>query len=66
MQPIRTRLASAQVLPRISLVLRDGDGEPWRLEVSAGMEPFIGAYPRLAAFAVQAPLLQFKPVRPLT
>lgn len=45
----------------IELVLRDGDGAPWTLNLSAGMERFIGAYPRIDGFGAGDPLLVFRP-----
>jgi hypothetical protein len=44
----------------LELVLRDGDGAPWVLRLSSGMEKFIGAYPRLDGFGGEAPLLVFR------
>ena len=41
------------------LVLRLQDGSPWRLSLSAGMERFVGAYPRLAGFVSDGPLLTY-------
>jgi hypothetical protein len=45
----------------LELVLRDGDGAPWVLSLSAGMEAFIGAYPRIDGFGAGDPLLVFRP-----
>ena len=47
--------------PRLELALRDADGAPWVLQLSAGMERFIGAYPRLDGFGGDGPLLVFRP-----
>jgi hypothetical protein len=45
--------------PALELVLRDGDGAPWVLSLAAGMERFVGAYPRLEGFG-EGPLLVFR------
>ena len=45
---------------RLELVLRDADGSPWRLTVSAGMERFIGHYPRVDGLDCGGPLLSFR------
>ena len=45
----------------IELLLRDGDGAPWVLDLSAGMEKFIGPYPRIDGFGAGDPLLVFRP-----
>ena len=50
---------------RIALVLRLEDGSPWRLTVSAGMERFIGHYPRLDGFDSGGPLLRFRVADPI-
>jgi len=44
---------------RVELVLRLEDGSPWRLTVSAGVECFIGHYPRVDGFDAEGPLLLF-------
>lgn len=49
---------------RLELVLRLEDGSPWRLTVSAGVERFIGYYPRLDGFDTGGPLLRFQVVDP--
>lgn len=46
--------------PAVELVLGGTDGTPWVLSLSAGMEKFIGAYPRLDGFGGEAPLLVFR------
>jgi hypothetical protein len=46
--------------PRLELVLRLADGSPWRLTLAAGMERFIGYYPRLDGFDAGGPLLRFR------
>jgi hypothetical protein len=45
----------------LELVLPGDDGAPWVLSLSAGMERFIGAYPRIDGFGAGAPLLAFRP-----
>jgi hypothetical protein len=47
--------------PLLELMLRDRDGAPWVLSLSAGMERFVGAYPRLDGFGGEGPLLVFRP-----
>jgi hypothetical protein len=49
---------------RLELVLRLADGSPWRLTLSAGMERFIGYYPRVDGFDAGGPLLRFGTVDP--
>jgi hypothetical protein len=44
----------------LALELRDEDGAPWVLTLSAGMERFIGAYPRVEGFDTGGPLLNFR------
>jgi hypothetical protein len=46
--------------PCSELVLRDPDGGAWVLRLSAGMEKFIGAYPRIDDFGGDGPLLLFR------
>jgi hypothetical protein len=46
--------------PCLELVLRLEDGSPWRLTVSAGMERFIGYYPRVEGLDCGGPLLRFE------
>jgi len=48
--------------PRVELALRDREGEPWLLTLSAGTERFIGAYPRLPGFEADGGLLAFRQV----
>jgi hypothetical protein len=45
----------------LELVLPGNDGAPWVLSLSAGMEKFIGAYPRIDGFGAGDPLLAFRP-----
>ncbi len=49
---------------RLELVLRLQDGSPWRLTISAGMERFVGYYPRLEGFDAGGPLLRFRALGP--
>jgi hypothetical protein len=44
---------------RVELLLRLADGSPWRLTMSAGMERFIGYYPRVDGIDPDGPLLRF-------
>jgi hypothetical protein len=44
---------------RLELVLRLDDGSPWRLTMSAGIERFIGYYPRVEGIDPGGPLLRF-------
>jgi hypothetical protein len=44
---------------RKALVLRLEDGSPWRVTFSAGIERFIGCYPRLPEMRSEGPLLEF-------
>lgn len=45
---------------RLELVLRAADGSAWTLSVSAGMERFIGHYPRIEGIDPGGPLLSFR------
>jgi hypothetical protein len=45
--------------PRVDLVLRLEDGEPWVVSFSPGIERFVGHYPRLDAIAPEGTLLTF-------
>jgi hypothetical protein len=47
-------------LSRLELALRLADGGTWRLSVSAGMERFIGYYPRVEGIDAGGPLLRFR------
>lgn len=44
----------------MELVLRLEDGSPWTLTASAGMERFIGRYPRVDGLNPGGPLLRFR------
>lgn len=50
--------------PKVELVLTRQDGSLWSLTMSAGMERFVGSYPRLGAMIAAGPLLAFRPVYP--
>ena len=50
--------------PRVELLLRLEDGRPWSLTVSAGMERFIGYYPKIGGIDSGEPLLSFRAVNP--
>jgi hypothetical protein len=64
---MRTDMRSTFIFPatpsthRVELALRTGEGQPWILSVSSGMERFIGAYPRLEGFDSGGRLLAFRP-----
>ena len=58
MPPIRFLVSPDR--PCSELVLRDPDGAAWVLRISAGMEKFIGAYPRIDNFGGDGPLLLFR------
>jgi hypothetical protein len=47
--------------PRVELLLCLDDGRPWALTVSAGMERFIGYYPKVDGLRSDGPLLTFQP-----
>jgi len=49
---------------RLELALRREDGSAWRLTVSAGMERFIGYYPRVDGLDSGGPLLRFQAADP--
>ena len=49
---------------RVELLLQTAEGAPWRLRLSAGMERFVGAYPRLPGIVSEGPLLAFRTVSP--
>ena len=63
MQPFLPRSLAAQAA-RVELRLRLPDGAPWVLSVSAGVERFIGPYPRLGGIMSDGPLLEFETVQP--
>jgi hypothetical protein len=49
---------------RVELELRLDDGSPWILTVSAGMERFIGYYPKVDGIESDGPLLSFRAAVP--
>jgi len=51
---------SLRAARRVELVLRAPDGSPWTLTVSAGIERFIGHYPRIEGIDPGGPLLSFR------
>lgn len=50
--------------PRVELVLRLADGEPWRVSFSAGIERFIGQSPLLGGIMSDGPDFEFEVVEP--
>ena len=48
--------------PRVELLLRRGDGSPWHLTISAGMERFIGYYAKVDGIDSGEPLLSFREI----
>jgi hypothetical protein len=62
---MRTDPAAASAETRqLYLVLRNEDGSAWTLRFSAGVERFIGFYPRLEGLDCGAPLLAFREIDP--
>lgn len=57
-------LATTADRGRLELVLRTDDGSPWRLSFSAGIERFIGHYPRVEGLDSDGPLLRFQVADP--
>jgi hypothetical protein len=58
---IHPAFLSAVAAPaRLELELRLADGSAWTLNVSAGMERFIGYYPRVDGIDAAGPLLRFR------
>jgi hypothetical protein len=56
-RPSPVRVAGAALL---ELELRDESGAAWVLTLSAGMERFVGAYPRIDGFDTGGPLITFR------
>ncbi len=56
------RPPSSRQLPKIRLNLRTCQGAAWDLDVSAGMERFIGHYSRVPGLGSAGPLLEYQPV----
>jgi hypothetical protein len=52
--------------PRVALSLACADGTRWTVTMSAGVERFIGAYPRICGMIAAGPLLEFEPAYPST
>jgi hypothetical protein len=50
--------------PRVELSLRREDGSPWTLTMSAGMERFVGYYPKVDGIDSGQPLLDFRTINP--
>ena len=63
LHPMRAqpRLPSRQS-SRTCLKLRTPEGGRWELNVSAGMECFIGPYSRVPGLGSSGPLLEYQPV----
>jgi hypothetical protein len=40
------------------------DGTPWTVSMSAGMERFVGRYPRLTRLVIDGPLLDYRMAYP--
>ena len=49
---------------RLELMLTRHDGTPWTLSMSAGMERFVGRYPRLTRLVIDGPLLDYRMAYP--
>ena len=45
---------------QVELILSRHDGTPWTLTMSAGIERFVGRFPRLPRLLVDGPLLNFR------
>ncbi|MDB5672815.1 MAG: hypothetical protein JWO25_3774 [Alphaproteobacteria bacterium] len=56
--------ADSTACRQLYLVLRNEDGSAWTLRFSAGVERFIGIYPRLESLDCGAPLLAFREIDP--
>ena len=56
---------SASQAPRVELLLWQPDGLPWSVSFSAGIERFIGAYPRLDGIDSGGPLLEYRAAVPI-
>ena len=50
---------------RVELELCLDDGSPWTLTLSAGMERFIGYYPKVDGIRSDGPLLSFRAAEPI-
>ena len=59
---MRTDPQSSEQTRQLYLVLRTDGGPAWTVRFSAGMERFIGAYPRLEGFDCGEPLLVYREI----
>jgi hypothetical protein len=50
--------------PKVELLLRREDGTPWTLSISAGVEQFIGYYPRIRGLVFDGSLLAYRAAYP--
>lgn len=61
MQPLPPGLMFQRPEPaQVELVLYRADGTPWTLSMSAGVERFVGRFPRLPRLLIDGPLLQYR------
>ena len=61
---MHTEPASSTETRTLYLVLRRDEGPAWTVRFSAGIEQFIGLYPRLDGFDCGEPLLVYREVDP--
>lgn len=59
---MRTPHESSTETRQLYLVLRRDDAPAWTIRFSAGIERFIGMYPRLEGFECGEPLLVFREI----
>ena len=50
--------------PKVELLLRREDGTPWILTLSAGIQRFIGHYPRVRGIEFEGSLLTYRAAYP--
>ena len=50
--------------PKVELLLTRRDGTPWTLTISAGVQRFIGHYPRIRGIEFEGSLLKYRAVYP--
>jgi hypothetical protein len=50
--------------PKVELLLRLADGSPWTLTISAGIQRFIGYYPRIRGIDFEGSLLTYRAAYP--
>jgi hypothetical protein len=63
--PSHRFLFQADQPAKLELVLSRADGTPWTLTMSAGIERFIGRYPRINRIqVVDGPLLDYRAAYP--